>query len=69
MASTALIKEHLIRAGLQFQWFSLLQSWLHTDRHGAGEVAESFKYEPPGNRKKEALDLPEAELELQCIPP
>jgi hypothetical protein len=34
--------KQLIRAGFQFQRFSLLLSWQHADRHGAREGAEEF---------------------------
>jgi hypothetical protein len=49
MTTVILMKEnHFIRAGLQFQRFSLSSLWQdirrHGGRHGAGEVAENFAY-------------------------
>jgi hypothetical protein len=57
-------RKHLIGAGLQFERFCPLSTWWevwqHADRHGAGEVAESFTSESTGSRKREKLGLPRA---------
>ena len=51
--------KHLIEAGLEFQRVSPLsswqESWQHTGRHGAGEIAESSTSEFIGSRNKETL--------------
>jgi len=53
--------KHLTGAGLQFQRFGPLslwqEGWLHTGRHGAGDVAESSTCRSPGSRKREPLGL------------